>query len=57
MQPNPQAEITSKPGDPLITIYSCHPMYSAAQRYVYFGHLVEETTKDNPPAALEDSSA
>lgn len=42
------------PTERLITIYSCHPKYSAAQRFVWFGHLVDEYPRSaGTPAAIQ----
>lgn len=42
------------PTEALITIYGCHPKYSAAQRFVWFGHLVDAYAKSYAtPAEIE----
>lgn len=47
----------AKPTKKLLTMYACHPMYSAAQRYVWFGELVAEYPRSGgPPPALEKGS-
>lgn len=40
------------PTRPTIVIYGCHPKYSAAQRFVWFGHQVDAYAKSvaTPPA-------
>lgn len=56
LDPVPGEPPGTKPTEALITIYSCHPKYSTAQRYVWFGHLVSETPKsDGPPPAVESA--
>ena len=37
------------PKQKLLTMYACHPMYSAAQRYVWFGELVAEYPRSGGP--------
>jgi len=37
------------PEQKLLTMYACHPMYSAAQRYVWFGELVAEYPRSGGP--------
>lgn len=52
LDPVPGKPRNTIPTQELITIYSCHPKFSAAQRYVWFGHLVDKFTKGTgtPPA-------
>jgi sortase A len=52
LDPVPGKPRKTQPTAKLITIYACHPKYSAAQRYVWFGHLVDEYPKSEgePPA-------
>jgi sortase A len=52
LDPVPGKPRNTVPKEALITIYACHPKYSAAQRYVWFGHLVDEYPKSagTPPA-------
>jgi sortase A len=38
-----------KPTEKLITLTTCHPKYSAAQRYIVFGELVSELPRVNAP--------
>ena len=52
LDPVPGLPSNTEPRDAKITIYSCHPKYTANQRYVWFGSLVEEMPKSagTPPA-------
>ena len=52
LDPVPGQPRTTQPTRELITIYACHPKFSAAQRYVWFGHLVDKFSKSSgtPPA-------
>lgn len=53
LDPVPGEPRGTKPTEALITIYACHPKFSAAQRYVWFGHLVDEYTRSSgTPAAI-----
>lgn len=53
LDPVPGAPSRVKPTEALLTIYSCNPKYSAAERFVWFGHLVSERPKsEGKPAAL-----
>ena len=60
ISPNDGWVLDPVPGKPdatpkkkLLTMYACHPMYSAAQRYVWFGELVGEYPRsDGPPPEL-----
>lgn len=52
LDPVPGKPEDTKPTEKLITIYACHPKFSAAQRYVWFGRQVDEYSKayGTPPA-------
>jgi sortase A len=52
LDPVPGKPRGTEPKQAMITIYGCHPKFSAAQRFVWFGHLVDEYTKTagTPPA-------
>jgi len=52
LDPVPGKPRNTTPTEQMITIYACHPKYSAAQRFVWFGHLVDEYTRAQgaPPA-------
>ena len=52
LDPVPGKPRNTVPTEALITIYACHPKFSAAQRYVWFGHLVDEYSRSSgtPPA-------
>ncbi len=53
LDPVPGKPRDTIPTQALITIYACHPKFSAAQRYVWFGHLVEEYSRSSgTPAAI-----
>lgn len=55
LDPVPGLPRNEKPTEALMTMYSCHPKYSAAERYVWFGKLVAEDNKsDGPPAAIQE---
>lgn len=54
LDPVPGKPRSTEPTEKLITIYACHPKYSAAQRYVWWGHLVDEYPKsEGTPPAVE----
>ena len=42
---------TATPTQALITLTTCHPRWESAQRWVWWGTLVEVTGKDGPPPA------
>lgn len=52
LDPVPGKPRDTVPTEALITIYACHPKFSAAQRFVWFGHLVDEYSRSSgtPPA-------
>lgn len=52
LDPVPGEPRTTTPTRELITIYACHPKFSAAQRFVWFGHLVDKYARGfaTPPA-------
>lgn len=52
LDPVPGEPRSTVPKQSLITIYACHPHYSAAQRFVWFGHLVDSYARSfaTPPA-------
>lgn len=52
IDPRAESRGSAVPTRPTITIYGCHPKYSAAQRYVWFGHQVDAYAKSfaTPPA-------
>ncbi len=52
LDPVPGEPRDTGPTRELITIYACHPKFSMAQRYVWFGRLVDEYRKSagTPPA-------
>jgi sortase A len=52
LDPVPGRPRSTQPTQELITMYACHPRFSAAQRYVWFGRLVDEYPKSQatPPA-------
>lgn len=44
----------ARPPEPLLTLTTCHPMFSNAERLIVHAVLVETLDKnDGPPAALE----
>lgn len=53
LDPVPGKARGTPPTQALMTMYACHPKFSAAQRFVWFGHLVDEFTKaSGTPAAV-----
>lgn len=42
LDPVPGRPVGTAPSEALLTMYACHPKYSSAERYVWFGTLVEE---------------
>lgn len=55
LDPVPGRPPDTTPSDELITIYACHPKFSAAQRFVWFGHLVDKYPRSvGTPAAITD---
>lgn len=52
LDPVPGEPVDTTSTRPTITIYGCHPRYSAAQRFVWFGHQVDAYAKSfaTPPA-------
>jgi sortase A len=52
LDPVPGLPADAEPQKALLTLYSCHPKFSAAQRFVWFGELIDEYPKSagTPPA-------
>lgn len=58
LDPVPGLPADEKPQEALLTLYSCHPKFSAAQRYVWFGELIDEYPKSaGTPPAIEAREA
>ncbi|MDA9913122.1 class E sortase [Candidatus Nanopelagicales bacterium] len=58
LDPVPGLPADEEPQEALLTLYSCHPKFSAAQRYVWFGELIDEYPKSaGTPPAIEARDA
>lgn len=54
LDPVPGEKSSAVPSEALITIYSCHPKYSTAERFVWFGRLVSKAPKsEGKPSAIK----
>ncbi|MAT61794.1 MAG: class E sortase [Micrococcales bacterium] len=47
LDPVPGRPAGSQPRQALLTMYACHPKYSAAERYVWFGELRDEIPRSS----------
>ena len=55
LDPVPGLPADTEPDEALLTMYSCHPKFSAAQRFVWFGRLTDHRARSaGPPAALDE---
>ena len=53
LDPNPAGLASTVGTDKLITLTTCTPRYGTTGRWIWWGHLVEELPKDQPPSDVK----
>ena len=53
LDPNPAGLANTAGTDKLITLTTCTPRYGTTGRWIWWGHLVEEWPKDQPPSDVK----
>lgn len=51
---NPDHLVEKLGSDRLITLVTCDPRWGSQRRWVWWGHLIRETSVDSPPVAVEE---
>lgn len=53
LEPNPAGLASTVGTDKLITLTTCTPKYGTTGRWIWWGHLVEELPKNEPPSDVK----
>ena len=53
LDPNPAGLASTVGTDKLITLTTCTPRYGTTGRWIWWGHIVEELPKDQPPSDVK----
>lgn len=53
LDPNPAGLASTVGTDKLITLTTCTPRYGTSGRWIWWGHLVEELPKEEPPSDVK----
>ena len=53
LDPNPAGLASTVGNDKLITLTTCTPRYGTTGRWIWWGHLVEELPKEEPPSDVK----